>query len=75
VVECRQDLSLGQKTLGGLRGGKSDPQPLERDLLVELSVGALGEKDASHAPVSQLVDQFVGPDMPALKGLRWRSPV
>lgn len=75
VIQRRQNLPFGEEAVPGVGRREADGEELQGDPLVELSVGTMSQKDASHASVPQLVDQLVGADAPAFKGLRRRSPV
>ena len=70
MVERREDLPLNAESLDVERGIEARTEQLHRDLLVELTVGALGGKDARHAPAANLADNAPGAE--AAPGLeRW----
>ena len=68
VAQAGEDASFGQKTTMDLARGEAAANDFEGDLCVEGSVGALGQKDLSHAALCQFFDDLVGADVPAYQG-------
>ena len=62
MIQRGEDLSLGAKSRLIDFGIEPGSQQLERDELLELSVGAMREKHARHAAVSDLVIDLVRAD-------------
>ncbi|HKP14267.1 MAG TPA: hypothetical protein VJZ91_19255 [Blastocatellia bacterium] len=67
VVERGEDLPLAAETAGEVGVGETAPHELERDLLLKLSVRALGEEDRAHPAAAQLAQNPVGPELPVLQ--------
>ena len=64
MIERREDLSLGAEAVASMSASEPAAQQLERDLLLELSVGALGEEDAPMPAAAELADDAIGADDP-----------
>ena len=62
VAQAGEDLPLGEKAPVRLDGVEAAPHELERDALLELTVGALGDVDRAHPAARQLDDHAVWPD-------------
>jgi len=65
MIESREDAPLLAKALHQGRARKAAAGELDRDLLLEGGIGAFRQVDDSHAAVSQLLEDPVGPDAPA----------
>ena len=70
MVERRENLSLGAEAVVIDLGVEAGAQQLERDLLLERAVGALGEEHARHAAAADLANDAIRADAPALELLR-----
>ena len=62
MVERGEDLTLGAEARQHTIRVHAPPDQLDRDALLILLVGALGEIDGTHAAVCDLVEQMVGAD-------------
>ena len=63
----RENLPLAEEAAENLAAGLPAANELERDVLLELAVGAVGQEHPAHAAVADLADHAVGPD--AVSGL------
>ena len=63
MAQVRQDLPLALEAQDRSFGGDVVAEELERDLLLELPVRALGQIHRPHAAVSQLLDDPIRPDV------------
>ena len=62
VVQRGKDLALGAEARQHVLGVHATLDDLERDPLLVLAVGALGEVDGAHPAPAELADQPVGAD-------------
>ena len=67
VLEAGQDLALLQEAPPRFLAVQAVLRDLDRDLLVELAVGALREMNGPHPAFAQLGQQAIGPDDAALR--------
>ena len=65
VLQSGQNLAFALKAPDDFVGIHAALDQLERDLLLEIAFGALGEKDRAHAADADLLHQFVGTDLRA----------
>src|SRR5439155_5916188 len=64
MIERREDLPLGAEALDVHVGVEAGAQQLERDVLRELPVRALGEEHARHSAAADLAHDAVAADPP-----------
>ena len=62
MIQRRENLPFGAKAMPVNLRVQPGAEQLERDLLRELAVGALGEKDPRHAAAADLVHDSIGTD-------------
>ena len=62
MIEPGENLALAQEPVGDRLRVEARPDPLEGDLLLELAVGALGEKDLAHPAFAETAHEAVGTD-------------
>ncbi|MEM6704569.1 MAG: hypothetical protein AAF690_17760 [Acidobacteriota bacterium] len=60
MLQPREDLALGKESALDVLRGARPPQDLDRHLLFELAVIALGEVNAPHAAATDLLERPVG---------------
>ena len=65
VLEHREDAPLFAKPADHHGAGQAAPDELDRDLLIEFAVGALGEEHGTHAAVPELAHDSVRTDAAA----------
>ena len=62
MLECGDDLALAQEAFASARSEQGAPDDLERDLLLDLSVGALRPEHNAHAAAAEFLAQDVRAD-------------
>ncbi len=67
VLQPRENLPLAEEAAENLAAEWPAANELERDVLLELAVGAIGQEHPAHAAVADLADHAVRPD--AVAGL------
>ena len=76
VLEAGEDLALLQEAAEDLVAAHARPDQLERDPLLELPVGALGEVDRAHPALPERADDAVRPHrLPGFEGGLRRGPL
>ena len=60
--EPGENLALAQKAIGDRLRFETGADALQRDALLELAVGALGEEDLAHAALAETAHQAIGAD-------------